>query len=533
MLETTAMQAAEAERLLTDLLSALQAYSNADPQIPLTFDNLMRIYLSTGRYEAAVLAGERCRQVTSEHNPQPASLARSGNNLGVAYRRFRRFEAANRSFAEAIEHARAAAASAPKLEAVILYNRALLEIDEKRWAEAEEDLRSSLRLHETHFGPNHPTIGDLANNAGVLAYHSGRYDESDLLFKRALEVWESALGSNHPKIAVGRSNLAALYRLQGFFAEAEWYFQRALRIWDKSGAQLTNPRYEPFFANLIEAPRPSWRPWLGPEVGLLHPLSLYDDPLIVDMPDVNEQLSTYVQQVQKLRAPENRKALEQTVEKLGRWYHNLEICPGLTTNPAIGEHPASRWRLLESAVPRDLSGKSVLDIGCNAGYFSLQMKKRGASRVVSIDIMPEVLAQARFMSAWEGLPIEIREMDTYDIESLGTFDYVIFVGVLYHLKHPLYALEKIANVCKDTMLFQSVVRGPSGEFNPRDDYPNSEAAVFDLPEYPKLYFVEKSFNGDISNWWFGNQSCLKAMLRTAGFREIISTPGPDTFVCRK
>ena len=168
------------------------------------------------------------------------------------------------------------------------------------------------------------------------AYHSSRYDESDLLFKRALEVWESALGSNHPKIAVGRSNLAALYRLQGFFAEAEWYFQRALRIWDKSGAQLTNPRYEPFFANLIEAPRPSWRPWLGPEVGLLHPVSLYDDPLIVDMPDVNEQLSTYVQQVQKLRAPENRKALEQTVEKLGRWYHNLEICPGLTTNPAIG-----------------------------------------------------------------------------------------------------------------------------------------------------------------------------------------------------
>ena len=333
MLEATAMQAAEAERLLTDLLSALQAYSDADPHIPLTFDNLMRIYLSTGRYEAAVQAGERCRHVTSEHNPQPAALARSCSNLGVAYRRFGRFEPANRSFAEAIDHARAAAADAPKLEAVIRYNRAILEIDEKRWTEAEEDLRSSLRLHETYFGPNHPTIGDLANNAGVLAYHSGRYDESDVLFKRALQVWESALGSNHPKIAVGRSNLAALYRLQGFFAEAEWSFQRALRIWDKSGAQLTNTRYEPLFSNLIEAPRPSWRPWLGPEVGLLHPLGLYDDPLIIDMPDANEQLTRYVQQVQELRAPENRKALEQTVEKLGPWYHNLEICPGLMTNP--------------------------------------------------------------------------------------------------------------------------------------------------------------------------------------------------------
>jgi tRNA (mo5U34)-methyltransferase len=101
------------------------------------------------------------------------------------------------------------------------------------------------------------------------------------------------------------------------------------------------------------------------------------------------------------------------------------------------------------------------------------------------------------------------------------------------LKHPLYALEKIANVCKDTMFFQSVVRGPSGDFDPKPDYPNSEADIFDLPEYPKLYFVEKSFNGDVSNWWFANQSCLKAMMRTAGFREIISTAGPDTFVCRK
>src|SRR3954470_14703131 len=117
------MQAAEAERLLTDLLSALQAYSNADPHIPLTFENLMRIYLSTGRYEAAVQAGERGREGTSEHSPQPAALANSCNNLAVAYRRFGRFELSNRSFAEAMEHTRAAGGDAPKLEAMIRYNR--------------------------------------------------------------------------------------------------------------------------------------------------------------------------------------------------------------------------------------------------------------------------------------------------------------------------------------------------------------------------------------------------------------------------
>ena len=534
MLEASGTKPAQAERLLTELLSALQAYSNADPHIPLTFENLIRIYLSTGRYEAAVQAGERYRQVTREHNPQPAVLARSCNNLGIAYRRFGKLEAARRSFAEALEHAQQAGPpAAPQFEALVRFNRALLEIDEGHWTEAEEDLRASLRLHETRSGPNHATPGDLVNNLGVLCYHVGRYAEADALFKRALEIWEAALGSTHPKNAVARSNLAALYRLQGYFAEAEWWFQRALRIWDKRGSQLLDPRYEPFFANLIETPDPSWRPWLGPEVGLLHPLELYDDPLTIDMPDNKEQLSAYRKQVNALRAPANRKTLEETLGKLGPWYHNLEIQPGLMTNPAIGEHPASRWRLLESFVPKDLSGKSVLDIGCNAGYFSLQMKKRGATRVVSIDIMPYVLAQARFMSVWEGLPIEIREMDTYDVESLGTFDYVVFVGVLYHLKHPLYALEKIANICRDTLFFQSVVRGPSGDFEPKPDYPLSEAGIFDLPEYPKLYFVEKSFNGDVSNWWFANQSCLKAMLRTAGFREIISTGGADTFVCRK
>jgi tRNA (mo5U34)-methyltransferase len=532
--EASGAQPAQAEQLLTELLSALQAYSNADPHIPLTFENLIRVYLSTGRYEAAVEVGERYRQVIREQNPQPAVLARCCNNLAVAYRRFGKFELSRRLFSEALEHAgQAGTAAASRFEALIRFNRGLLEIDEQRWVEAEEDLRSSLRLHESQFGPNHANLGDLINNLGVLACNLGRYDEATALFKRALQVWETALGSLHSKNAVARCNLAALFRLLGFFAEAEWWFQRALRIWDKRGSQLLDARYEPFFANLMEAPDPSWRPWLGPEVGLLHPIELYDDPLTIDMPDDMEQLSTYRKQVNELRTPASRKALEQTLERLGPWYHNLEIQPGLTTNPAIGDHPASRWRLLESFVPKDLSGKTVLDIGCNAGYFSLQMKKRGAKRVVSIDIMPYVLAQARFMSVWEGLPIEIREIDTYDVESLGTFDYVVFVGVLYHLKHPLYALEKIANICKDTMFFQSVVRGPSGNFDPKPDYPNSEEGIFDLPEYPKLYFVEKSFNGDVSNWWFANQSCLKAMLRTAGFRDIISTAGADTFVCRK
>jgi tRNA (mo5U34)-methyltransferase len=121
----------------------------------------------------------------------------------------------------------------------------------------------------------------------------------------------------------------------------------------------------------------------------------------------------------------------------------------------------------------------------------------------------------------------------YDVGALGSFDIVVFLGVLYHLKHPLYALEKIESVCKSTLYFQSVVRGSGKDFEPADDYPMSETAVFDKPEYPKLYFVEKSFNGDVSNWWMATRSCLKAMLRVAGFKVIQDTNNTEVFVCKK
>ena len=523
-MQTPGTAIAQAERRLADVLTAIQPCGDADPRIALTLENLVRVYLIGAQYVKAVEAAERCLQVTRDHNPQPLPLARACNNLAVVYRRAGNLDRSAAVFAEAMDVAKQAEGNeATRLAAFIQFNSGVLEADRNRWDHAERDFRFSLSVHEEHLGPHHSIVGDLVNNLGVAAYQQGRYEEAESLLKRSLEIWQSALGSMNPRIALGRCNLSAVYRTQGFFAEAEWFFQRAIRIWDKLGGQSLNAPSEPFFSNLMDAP----------ETGLLRPVNLQGDPLTIDMPDSTEQLQRYRSDVHALRFKGDIEHVKSTVTKLGPWYHNVEIMPGLMTNPPVGDHPASRWRILEPFVPPDLSGKSVLDIGCNAGYFSLQMKTRGASRVVGIDIMSHVLAQARFMSAWHDQPIELREMDTNDIESLGTFDYVIFVGVLYHLKHPLYALEKIAKVCTDTMFFQSVVRGPLGDFTPKDDYPNSEAAIFDLPEFPKLYFIEKSFNGDVSNWWFATQSCLMGMLRTVGFREIIPTSSADTFICRK
>ncbi len=318
----------------------------------------------------------------------------------------------------------------------------------------------------------------LSNNLGVVAFHQGDFGKSNERFKQAAELWSR--DPDDAGIAMARCNLAALYWRQGFFSESEHQLQMAFRILDRK------------------------------------PPNVSPDVLTIEVkPDLN---------------PDN---LPETLRRLGPWYQNIEVRPGLMTNPSGGDHPGYRWRILEKFLPKDLAGKTVLDIGCNAGYFSFEMKRRGAARVVSIDIMPHVLAQTRFLSAWFDLPVELRQMDAYDVGNLGEFDYVIFVGVLYHLKHPLYALEKIGAVCRDMMLFQSVIAGPRGDFTPEENYPDGEKKVFEQATYPKLYFVEKSYNGDESNWWFATQSCLKAMLRTAGFREILATENADTFVCHK
>src|SRR5262249_55967487 len=147
-----------------------------------------------------------------------------------------------------------------------------------------------------------------------------------------LNVWESALGFLSARTAIARFNLAALYRDQNIFAEAEWQFQRGLRIRDNCAGKPPDVLSEPLFSNVVTASKPSWRPWLGPESGLLHPVDLHDDPLAIDVPDSMEQLSAYASQVQKLRGAAGGEVLKRTIEKLGPWYHNLEIRPGLMTN---------------------------------------------------------------------------------------------------------------------------------------------------------------------------------------------------------
>jgi tRNA (mo5U34)-methyltransferase len=229
----------------------------------------------------------------------------------------------------------------------------------------------------------------------------------------------------------------------------------------------------------------------------------------------------------------SRLEIERRVRDLGPWFHNLDL-HGVKTAPEhfLGDYPTMKWRGFSDALPSDLSGKTVLDIGCNAGFFSLEMKRRGAQRVVAIDTNPAYLKQAAFAAELLDLPLELRQLPVYRVAELAErFDLVFFTGVFYHLRHPLLALDLIrAHVAKDTLVFQSMLRGSAEVARVEPDYAFSERAIFDQPGYPRMHFVEQRYSADPTNWWIPNRACVEALLRSSGF-HVRAHPEEEVYVC--
>ena len=228
--------------------------------------------------------------------------------------------------------------------------------------------------------------------------------------------------------------------------------------------------------------------------------------------------------------------IRQRISELGEWFHNIDL-HGIQTAPHhfLGDYPRLKWRRFEGAIPADLRGMTVLDIGCNGGFYAIEMKRRGADRVVGIDSDEGYLAQARFAAEVCDVEIDLRLMSVYEIGRLEEkFDLVLFMGVLYHLRHPLLALDLIhEHVAGETLIFQSMLRGVTdAESTVIDDAPITDTAIFDRPGYPKLHFVENRYANDPTNWWIPNRACAVAMLRSAGF-DVTATPEPEVFVCKR
>ena len=231
----------------------------------------------------------------------------------------------------------------------------------------------------------------------------------------------------------------------------------------------------------------------------------------------------------------NADSIRERINELGPWFHNMTLA-GVQTAPDhfLGDYPAKHWRVFENVLPWDLRGRTVLDVGCNAGFFAIKMKERGADRVVGVDSDARYLAQAKLAAEISGVDIDFRHLTVYEVAALRErFDIVLFMGVLYHLRHPLLALDLLhEHVVRDQLLFQTMVRG-SAEVSPlQPDYPFSETDVFDRPDFPKLHFIEQKYAGDATNWWVPNRACAEAMLRSAGF-SVIAHAASEVFLCRR
>jgi tRNA (mo5U34)-methyltransferase len=242
----------------------------------------------------------------------------------------------------------------------------------------------------------------------------------------------------------------------------------------------------------------------------------------------------------------DKEQLETMAKSVPVWFHSIDLGQGVVTNglksPAQIAHEINSFRL------PDLRGKTVLDINTYDGVFAFEAERRGALRVVALDrymwamdpgahhnywkeckergvvpaayhtmpyYLPDQLpGKLGFDTAHKALQskveVEVGDFMEMDIEPLGVFDVVLYLGSLYHMEDPLRAMRRVAAVTKELAVIET------------------EAAVFrGLEEYALCEFFESNeLNGDVSNWWAPNEKALAGLCRAAGFIRVESVVGP-------
>jgi tRNA (mo5U34)-methyltransferase len=204
--------------------------------------------------------------------------------------------------------------------------------------------------------------------------------------------------------------------------------------------------------------------------------------------------------------------------KSRQWYHSIAIEPGLVTP---GTHPLEELRqvLEHLKLPASLDGLSVLDIGAWDGFFSFEAERRGAERVVAYDLTPEDYFGFSTAKELLGSKVDYIQGSVYELnrEVLGTFDVVVFVGVLYHLRYPLLALDRISDICRGYMVLEThcldnCVLLEDGQTTTLE---RIDPRLSRIPLY--RFYPVNELNGDYSNWFSPNRRAIESGLRTAGF----------------
>ncbi len=197
--------------------------------------------------------------------------------------------------------------------------------------------------------------------------------------------------------------------------------------------------------------------------------------------------------------------LKREVDKV-KWWHKIDLGNGIVT-PGVDR---SRTKLNSLKMPADLRGLTVLDIGAADGFFSFEAERRGATRTLAIDSFfwsgdglwtkdGFNLARRTLNSQVEDLELDVLDMSP---EKIGTFDLVLFLGVLYHMRHPLLALEKVYSVTAGQLILESHV-----------DMVWSKRPLM-------VFYPGNECNNDPTNWWGPSPGAVIEMLRAVGFRHV-------------
>ncbi|MDP0501775.1 MAG: DUF1698 domain-containing protein [Verrucomicrobiota bacterium JB022] len=227
---------------------------------------------------------------------------------------------------------------------------------------------------------------------------------------------------------------------------------------------------------------------------------------------------------------------ERKVAELGPWFQNLHLPDGTQTAPKhpLGDFPSFKWEQLASHLPEDLSGQRVLELGCNAGFYALKLAERGA-QVDAVEIDPHYLKQAIWAAEQHGLQKRIRfreaSVNTV-IREPDRYDGIFFMGLFYHLRYPLLALDGLVRKMDGWMVFQTLTspEGSEGCAVP-DNLEFERRERLAEPGWPKMAFIEHRLADDPTNWWAANIPGVEAMLRSAGL-EIVERPMHETYLCR-
>ena len=242
-----------------------------------------------------------------------------------------------------------------------------------------------------------------------------------------------------------------------------------------------------------------------------------------------------LQKEPKTPAHLQRNSHQTEIAALGPWFHNLHLPDGTQTCPDhwLGDFPAFKWRQLSRHLPEDLAGWSCLDIGCNAGFYSLELASRGAD-VLGIDVDERYLRQARWAAGQFGLTDRVRfeRMQVYDlVRRPERFELILFMGVLYHLRYPMLGLDIVCQKVNRLMVFQTLTMPGEEVFEATYDRGFDDRHLLAEPGWPKMAFLEHHFAGDPTNWWAPNHAAVEAMLRSAGMR-VTGRPGHEIYLCQ-